>query len=64
MLIALEVLDEVETESAKNAAFRNLEFEGPGCVYDRIAVMTVDLYKNVTNEGSFKVEVPKKTSSI
>ena len=64
MLIAVEELDKVETESEIVADFWNLELKEPGCLNARFAVMTVDLYKDVTNEGSIKVELPKNTSSF
>ena len=62
--MALENLDENDTQPEVNEAVENLKINGSGWVYNRIASVTTDLYKDMTKIGRRYVEVPVKTLSI
>ena len=63
-IIALEESDNVDTESEIKAAVEKLELNGSCWVYALNAVMTFDLHKQETNNGSSQVELPKTSSLI
>ena len=51
-MYALEDLNERNIESEFNHAIDYLENNGSDWLYDRIASLTIDLYENLTPDGS------------
>ena len=64
MITVLEHLDQRETESEYKAFVENLKLKGSSWSRNRIASLTMDFYKNWTQNGSSYVELPKKGMSI
>ena len=58
--IELEQLDEIDTESENNAYVEVLESNGSGWICNRNASMTIDLYNDLTKEGSSYAELKQK----
>ena len=45
------------------ASLKSLELNGSSWIYDQIYILKIDLYKDLTTNGSSYVELPKKNMS-